>query len=60
MPNTQIDYLYRDASNYKAYPEIDVIVEGDLTWSEVKPALHMSEMFVPHDLDLPEIQSQIF
>lgn len=57
--NTHIVYQYCDASNYKAYPESDVIVEGELIWSDVKPALHMGEMFVPHDLDLHELQSQL-
>jgi len=57
--NTEIVYQYRDASNYKAYPESDVIVEGELNWSDVKPALHAGEFFIPHDLDLPELQSQL-
>jgi hypothetical protein len=57
--NTHINYQYRDASNYKAYPQSDIIIEGELTWSDFKPALHMGEMFIPHDLDLPELQSQL-
>ena len=57
--NTHIQYMYRDASNYKAHQQSDVIVEGELTWSEFKPVLHMGEMFIPADLDLPELQSQL-
>lgn len=56
--NTKIKYLYRDNSNYKTYPETDVIVEGKLSMSDFKSALHMDEMFIPHDFDLPALQSQ--
>ncbi len=59
MANTRIEYLYRDAANYKAYPECDVIVEGELHWSDFEPTLHMGEMFIPADLDLPELQAQL-
>jgi hypothetical protein len=57
--NTKIEYLYRDASNYKAFPEKDIVVEGELTWSDFEPVLHMGEMFIPADLGLPELQSQL-
>ena len=57
--NTIINYLYRDAANYKAYPEKEVITAGELTWADFKPPLHMGEMFIPGDLDLPELQFQL-
>lgn len=59
MANSKIEYLYRDASNYKAYPEEDVIVDGRLEWSDFEPVLHMGEMFIPSDVGLPELQSQL-
>ncbi len=59
MSNTKINYLYRDASNYKAYPERDVIVSGELTREDFGDSLHMEEMFIPHDLGLPELQSRL-
>jgi len=57
--NTNVNYLYRDASNYKAFPEKDIIVDGELTWSDFEPVLHMGEMFIPFDIGLPELQDQL-
>ncbi len=39
MENTKIGYMYRDACNYKAYPETDVIVEGELAEEDVRSHL---------------------
>lgn len=59
MANTQIKYRYRDASNYKAYPKDDIIVEGELTWSDFEPTLHMGKIFLPSEIGLPDLQSQL-
>lgn len=57
--NSLVNYLYRDSSNYKASPETDVIVEGELSMPDFGLALHMGEMFIPAGLELPELQSQL-
>ncbi len=59
MVNTKIEYMYRDASNYKAYPERDVIVEGELVEQDVRVHLREVGKFIPHDIGLPELQSQL-
>ena len=59
MGNTRILYGYRDASNYKTYPEEDVIVSGELAWADFEPVLHMGEMFIPSEIGLPDLQSQL-
>jgi len=58
MVNTEIDYIYRDASNYKAYPEDDVIVSGSVDGWLFDAALQPDRMFIPADLSLSELQSQ--
>jgi hypothetical protein len=59
MVNTKIDYIYRDASNYKAYPEDDVIVSGELSESDSIPHTREDNRFIPADIGLPELQSQL-
>jgi hypothetical protein len=59
MGNTKIDYIYRDASNYKAYPGDDVIVSGELSESDIIPHTREDNRFIPADIDLPELQSQL-
>ncbi len=52
--NTEINYLYRDASNYKVYNS--VIVVGKITEEQKKrimDALHDGEYFIPAKVGLP-------
>ena len=55
--NTLIHYLYRDASNYKAHHEI--VVRGKITFAEVAPYLESGEFFIPSQIGLPDLQSQL-
>ena len=55
--NTCIHYLYRDASNYKAHHEI--IVRGVITFAEIAPCLDSGEFFIPSQVGLPDLQSQL-
>lgn len=53
--NTIIDYLYRDASNYKRWNT--EIVSGEITQEDldrIEAILFDGEYFVPHDVGLPE------
>lgn len=54
MTNTIIEYMYRDASNYKQYHS--VVIEGELTWAEIEPYLDKGEYFIPGQVGLPELQ----
>jgi hypothetical protein len=56
MKNTVIGYMYRDASNYKAYNE--VVVRGKLTLEQLKDTLE-EECFIPAQVGLPELQSRL-
>lgn len=52
--NTKIDYLYRDASNYKSYQ--NVIISGSLTPTDIDTILACCqdhEYFIPEYLDIP-------
>jgi len=53
--NTKIKYLYRDASNYKAWNE--EIIAGEMTMDDViriSHSLFEREYFIPRDVGLPE------
>ncbi|MBP3585213.1 MAG: hypothetical protein J6J59_05960 [Peptococcaceae bacterium] len=53
--NTKIEYLYRDASNYKIYNEC--VVKGILTAEqreEIVDCLSEGEYFIPSQVGLPE------
>ncbi|MCF7855680.1 MAG: hypothetical protein K9N51_12840 [Candidatus Pacebacteria bacterium] len=52
--NTRICYLYRDASNYKQCGI--VVVHGEITSEDLRPHLHFGDLFIPHDVGLPELQ----
>jgi len=41
------------------YPEKDVIVKGQLQWSDFESVLHMGEMFIPADLSLLERKKKL-
>ncbi len=51
--NTKIIYTYRDASNYKAGGS--EIVKGIIKDSD----LTERDYFIPHEVDLPELQQQL-
>ncbi|QKV17137.1 hypothetical protein [Oricola thermophila] len=54
MPTrTRVEYLYRDASNYKRWGEF--IVEGKLRKEDLKPFLFDGEWFVPTEVGLPHL-----
>lgn len=53
--NTGINYLYRDASNYKVYNSC--VIKGALTEEQkttILAALKDGEFFIPHIVGLPE------
>jgi len=55
MRNTRINYLYTDASNYKAHNT--AVVSGELSEAqiaEINACLHDSEFFIPAQVGLPE------
>jgi len=54
--NTKIEYLYRDAENYKLWDE--VIVEGHLTIEQLEPFYHEGEFFIPSVVGLNDLQSE--
>ncbi len=53
LPKTRVEYLYRDASNYKFYG--DFIVEGKLIEANLKNFLFDREWFVPTAVGLPHL-----
>lgn len=55
--NTRISYLYRDASNYKAYNE--VIIKGKISpgqINQIMECLDDGEYFIPCQIGFPEIR----
>lgn len=54
--NTKINYLYRDASNYKQ-PQ-SVVVEGELSKGQIEQIYETcdGEYFIPAQIGLPEIR----
>lgn len=52
--NTRIQYLYRDAGNYKQYHE--VIVAGELEWKDIAGCLDEGNLFIPSQIGLEDIQ----
>jgi hypothetical protein len=51
--NTRVEYLYRDASNYKFRGEF--VVAGTLTREDVEPHLFDRGWFVPTQIGLPHL-----
>ncbi|MBU1107337.1 MAG: hypothetical protein KKB51_11760 [Candidatus Riflebacteria bacterium] len=51
--NTRISYQYRDASNYKLFNEI--VIAGELNFSELEPFLIDGQFFVPEELYIPRL-----
>ncbi|TVR04614.1 MAG: hypothetical protein EA398_01675 [Deltaproteobacteria bacterium] len=56
--NTRFSYLYRDAGNYKTHH--DVVLTGHLEEAAVRRLLFEGELFIPHELGLPELQRAPF
>lgn len=58
--NTQIEYMYRDGSNYKQW---DIIVlEGEITDNEknqIKNALDTEQYFIPSQVGLKDLQERM-
>ena len=57
--NSRIDYLYRDASNYKRFGS--VVVEGELLpadWEMIRSRLEMGELFVAEQVGLPSLRNE--
>ena len=52
--NSKIYYMYRDAGNYKFYH--GVIIQGKLTFEDLKPYFHDHDFFVPSQLGWPDLQ----
>ena len=52
--NTRINYLYRDASNYKQFGE--VVVEGPMERSQLGPLLKDQEFFIPSKVGMADLQ----
>lgn len=55
--NTKFSYLYRDASNYKAYR--DLVLEGELSLEDIKSVLEDGEHFIPDQVGMPELQAEL-
>lgn len=58
LPNTRIDYLYRDASNYKCQQTF--VVEGRISQDQIESILGCldgQEFFIPEQLDMPLIRN---
>lgn len=51
--NTKVEYLYRDASNWKQFGEC--VVSGSVTLNEIKQFLHDGKFFIPAELGLKNL-----
>lgn len=54
--NTSLEYLYRDASNYKQYGS--VVLEGALSVEAIRHLLIDGEYFIPSQTGLPDLQQK--
>ncbi len=60
MPNTKIEYMYRDASNYKTWRTIRV--KGVITLEQIQPCLAAEcdgTEFIPSQVGLEDIQKDL-
>ena len=55
--NTQINYLYRDACNYKNFNEI--VVAGILKIEHLLPLLKDKTYFIPFEVGLIDLQPEV-
>ena len=56
--NTKIEYLYRDAENYKKWE--DVVVRGHFSMNDISEFLHEHEYFIPSVVGLRDLQEEPF
>lgn len=56
--NTRIDYMYRDADNYKTFSY--EIIAGELELGQIRPFLYEQEFFIPSQVGLPDLQGSIW
>lgn len=56
-PNTAIEYVYRDASNYKWFET--VVVRGSLKYEDLQPYLINGEFFVPGNVGLKSLTPEV-
>jgi len=52
--NTLLEYLYRDASNYKQHGS--VVLQGTISPKDIRPLLIDGEYFIPSQVGLPDLQ----
>ena len=52
--NTLLEYLYRDASNYKQHGS--VVLEGTISLKDIRHLLIEGEYFIPSQAGLPDLQ----
>jgi hypothetical protein len=55
--NTEITYLYRDASNYKFFGSI--VVAGRIEIADIEGCFFDSEFFVPEAVGLPSLVPEV-
>ncbi len=56
--NTQLWYMYRDGSNYKANETL--VLEGECTFEDVKAFLDEGRWFIPSQVGLPDLQKKLY
>ena len=59
--NTKINYLYRDADNYKVYNVC--VIAGELTGAEIRTIIgccDSGEYFIPRQIGLPETRFETY
>lgn len=60
MPNTKLEYMYRDADNYKVWRQ--VVLEGEISAEDMRKIgenLYDGEFFVPSAVGLDDLQSEL-
>ena len=56
--NTNFSYLYRDSGNYKQF--FSVVLNGEVTLTELNQFLYEGTFFVPSIIGLPDLQPTPF
>ena len=54
--NTQLEYLYHNAGNYKWFGE--VVISGALKRVDIEPYLYEHQFFIPSEVGLPDLQPE--
>jgi len=55
--NTHLEYLYRDAGNYKRFN--DVVVAGVVKKGDIERYLYEHQFFIPSEVGLPDLQPEV-